>query len=278
MSKPKIDILLPYWGDFKLLKKTVESVIAQTEPNWRLMVFDDAYPTDEAKKYFKKLKDDRITYFRHKENIGITKNFNFSIEAAAAKYCIILGCDDIMLPHYVETALKHIGEADFYQPGVQVIDGKDQPYMPLVDKIKNRLRPKKSGTYEGEYIARTLAMGNWLYFPSITWKTKTLQRYRFDTTHDNTQDVILELNLVLDGGKLFVDNEVTFQYRRFADSWSSRRKTKAGGRFREEAEIYNHFAEEFKRKNWPKAARAAKMHITSRAHRVLTVISSRSFQ
>ncbi len=278
MGKAKIDILLPYWGDFSLLKKTVESVIRQTENDWRLLIFDDAYPTNEAKKYFSTIKDKRISYYRHKKNIGITKNFNYAIEAVEADYCIVLGCDDILLPRYIERALKNIIKADFYQPGVQVIDDSDQPYMPMADRIKSFLRPKKAGLYEGQTLAATLVTGNWLYFPSITWKTSAIQRYKFDTTHDNTQDVILEINLIIDGGKLYVDDEITFQYRRSAFSWSSRRKTKAGGRFREEAEVYSSFAKRFQKLGWSKATYLAKLHFTSRLHRVLTIFQSRSLQ
>ncbi len=273
----KIDILLPYWGEFSLLKKTVESVFAQTETSWRLFVIDDAYPSNEAEEYFRTLDDKRVSYYRQKKNIGITRNFNFALKSAKAEYCMILGCDDKLLPNYIETALKNIGDADFYQPGIQVIDDHDQACFPMADKVKNMLRPKKSGVYQGEKLASSLCMGNWLYFPSILWKTALVKQYRFDASHDNTQDVILELTIVKDGGKLFVDNEVTFQYRRSVNSFSSRRKSKAGKRFSEENEIYNHFSREFRRNNWNRAARSARLHVTSRLHRVLVGVHADSF-
>jgi glycosyltransferase involved in cell wall biosynthesis len=276
MGKAKIDILLPYWGEFSLLKKTVDSVLAQTEPGWQLLIFDDAYPSDEAKKYFAKLNDRRVVYYRHRKNIGITKNFNFALNAARSKYCVVLGCDDKLLPDYIKTVLKNIGDVDFYQPGVEVIDDNDELYNPTVDKIKSLIRPKKSGIYYGEKLASSLCVGNWLYFPSITWKTDVVKRYKFDTLHDNMQDVILELTMVMEGRKLFVDNEVTFQYRRSANSWSSRRKSKAGGRFSEENEIYNNFAKDFRRNGWYTAALSARLHATSRLHRILASIQTGS--
>lgn len=274
MAKAKIDILLPYWGEFSLLKETVESVFNQTETNWQLTVIDDAYPSGEASEYFKVLKDKRVTYIRHKKNVGITKNFNFAIQAANSEYCIILGCDDILLPNYVKSALKNIGNADFYQPGVEIINDNGNAYSPLVDKIKKKLRPKKPGIYRGEKLAATLSAGNWLYFPSITWRTDVIKQYGFDTTHDNTQDVILELSMISDNKALFIDNEITFQYRRSANSFSSRRKTKDGGRFSEEKEIYLSFAKKFTELGWNKAALSAKIHATSRIHRLMSSIQS----
>ncbi|MDB5162038.1 MAG: glycosyl transferase [Candidatus Saccharibacteria bacterium] len=264
----KIDILLTYWGDLLLLKKAVESVIAQTEPDWRLIVIDDCYPGNVAAKYFDTLKDKRITYFKHKKNIGITHNFNYAIGQASAEFCTLLGCDDKMLPNYIEVALKNIGNAEFYQPGVQIIDDKDHIYLPLADRVKRMLQPKKTGMYGGQKLATSLSHGNWLYFPSIVWKTKTIQQYGFDTRYKIAEDLVLEFNIIIDGGTLSYDTTPTFQYRRFEKSLSSIEKTKGGVRFNEEDEVYNHFAHEFKKIGWTRAARAARLRPTSRLHQL----------
>ena len=262
----KIDILLPYWGDFALLKKTINSIIAQTSNKWTLTIIDDHYPSLEAQKYCSTLNDKRIVYYRNPKNIGITNNFNLCIEKAASEYCMIPGCDDMLLPNYVETALKNIGDNDFYQPNVEIIDANDKTYLPLADKIKRFLRPNKSSIYSGENLAASLCHGNWLYFPSITWKTKTLKRYRFDLQYKIVEDVVVELDIIKDGGTLFVDKTTTFQYRRFAESLSSKEKTKGGVRFTEEKSVYNHYAKIFTGLRWKKAALAAKLRTTSRVH------------
>jgi len=269
MSKAKIDVLLPYWGEFELLKKAVESVLAQTETDWRLQIFDDCYPSLEASEYCAKLHDNRIVYYRHKKNIGVTKNFNFALQKATANYCVLLGCDDKMLPSYIETALANIGDADFYQPSIEVIDEHDNVYLPLGDRIKKLLQPTRSGQLGGEKLATSLSNGNWLYFPSILWKTTTIKKYSFDPSYTITQDVMLELNVIKDGGILFFDKNITFQYRRFAKSLSST-GISSGTRFREETKVYTYFADKFKAIGWKKAARASTIHITSRLHQLIT--------
>lgn len=266
----KVDILLPFWGDVGLLKEAVESVLAQTETDWRLLVFDDCYPSDEPAKYFAKLKDTRISYYRHTENLGITANFNYALAATKAKYCVMFGCDDRMLPGYLKTALANIGNADFYQPGVEVIDASGNVYLPLGDKVKCMLRAKKAGIISGEKLAASLCTGNWLYFPSILWKTETIKRYDFDPSYNVTQDVLLELNIIKDGGSLYLDPTITFQYRRFAQSLSSTEKVKGGKRFNEEDQVYQHFAQVFTEMGWKKAARAAKLRLTSRLHSLIS--------
>lgn len=267
--KTKVDILLPFWGDVDLFKQAVISVLGQTDQDWRLLIFDDHYPSDEPEKYIRSLSDARITYYRHAQNIGITNNFNFAIEQASSDYCIMLGCDDIMLPDYLERSLSTIGEASFYQPGVKIIDAKGKIYMPLGDKVKQLLRPKKSGIYSGEKLATSLCHGNWLYFPSILWKTSTIKKYGFNADYKIAEDLALQLQIIIDGGTVFLDNQYTFMYRRFSSSLSSKEKGKGGVRFAEEDAVYRHFSKIFKNIGWKKAALAANSRITSRLHRLI---------
>lgn len=266
----KVDVLLTYWGDVELFKLAVLSVLNQTEQDWKLLIFDDCYPSDEPKKFIDSLKDPRILYRKHSKNIGITANFNFALDAATSDYCVLLGCDDVMLPNYLERSLSHIEGADFYQPNVQVIDENGTPYLPLGDKVKKILRPKRSRQYYGENLAAGLCTGNWLYFPSLLWKTETIKKYGFNTDFKIAEDVQLELSIIKDGGKLFLDNATTFQYRRFAHSLSSKEKKKGGIRFEEEAKVYQYFSDEFASIPWPKAALAAKIRFTSRLNQLIS--------
>jgi len=270
MTNPRIDILLPFWGDVELLKKAIESVLSQSRGDWRLLIFDDHYPSDEPAKYIASLKDNRIFYSRNENNLGITNNFNHALEAAEADYCVMFGCDDIMLPNYIETALKNIGNADFYQPRVDVINEHGKICLPLGDRIKKILQPKKSCVLSGEELATSLSHGNWLYFPSITWKTATIKKYGFDAKYKIVEDVVLEFEVIKNEGTLFFDTNTTFQYRRFSESLSSKEKARGGIRFSEEDEVYDMYAGIFKAIGWKKAARAAKLRVMSRLHKIIT--------
>lgn len=265
-----IDILIPYWGKFSLLKESVDSILAQTSDSWHLTILDDHNPSEEAYNYYTQLADPRITYIRHVKNLGITDNFNFAIKTAQAPYCMIVGCDDRLLPRYVETMLKNIGEADFYQPYVDVIDAHGKSYIPLGDRVKRWLRPKKVGLYSGEKLAISLCHGDWLYFPAITWKTSTLQKYSFNSTYKIVEDLDLIFRMLIDGASLYLDSNTTFQYRRFSESLSSKEKGKSGIRFQEETNAYSSFSKKFLNVGWKKAERAAKLHITSRVNNFIS--------
>lgn len=268
-----IDIIIPYWGDVGLFREAVESVINQNSSDWHLIILDDHYSKLDAKKYIESLKRPQITYIRHPKNIGITSNFNFAIQTATADFCTIMGCDDRLLPNYVETALRNIGDADFYQPNVDVIDKSGNKYLPNVDKIKRWLRPQKPGIYEGQQLAASLCRGNWLYFPSIVWRVSTLKKYSFNPGYTITQDVILEMSMVTDGAKLALDNTVTFEYRRFDESLSSKEKKGDGKRFREESATYDMLANKFRQLGWTRASRIAKRRIISRIHQLVSKLT-----
>lgn len=79
-----------------------------------------------------------------------------------------------------------------------------------------------------------------------------------------------ELNIVLDGGILCYDKSVTFQYRRFAQSLSSKEKGKGGIRFAEEREVYGLFADKFAVNGWIGAKKAARLRLTSRINEFLS--------
>lgn len=266
---PSIDILLTYWGDYALLRKTIDSVLDQTNNNWHLYIFDDCYPDKTAYEYYTANPHEKITYYRHGSNIGITKNFNYAIDSASAEYCLLLGCDDLLLPEYVATALKNIGAADMYQPTVDVIDANDKSYLPLGDRVKRWLQPKNAGIYKGEKIVTSLCNGNWLYFPSILWRTSTIKKYKFNEQYKIVEDVQLEFEILSNGGALYFDTATTFQYRRFAESLSSKEKSKDGVRFNEEKAVYTMFSEHFKSKGWNSAALAARARITSRLNNLI---------
>ena len=89
------EIFVPFWGDPDQLYETVESVRAQTDPDWRLTIIDDCYPDDSVAAHFSEERDERIVYTRNEHNVGITENFRESVRRASGDFVTILGCDDL---------------------------------------------------------------------------------------------------------------------------------------------------------------------------------------
>jgi glycosyltransferase involved in cell wall biosynthesis len=271
-----LDIFIPYWGDVNYMKQAVDSVLAQSNPDWRLTVVDDAYPSDDVRLYVEGIGDARITYIRKESNEGITENFRTCVRLASQDVLVVMGCDDVLLPNFVDGVLRaHVEfpEASIIQPGVQVIDEDGAPSVPLVDIVKQRLlKPRGTGPLllGGERLAASLLHGDWLYWPSLAFRRDRIRDYDFRDGFPVIQDLALVMDMVLGGAKLLVVPEICFEYRRHTSS-ASAAKLVDGSRFVGERDFFDLAAALCRAKGWHKAARAARLRLTSRAHALLFV-------
>ncbi len=264
------DVLLPFYGDPALLRLAVQSVLAQTFHDWRLTVLDDCYPDPSVREWCESIDDARVSYVRNEQNLGANRNYERALSMAEAEYVVVMGADDLMLPSYLEVVAQVVashGKPAIVQPGVSVIDEDGVPVLPLVDRVKGWLHPRgdKTSDLSGEDLARSLLLGDWTYFPALCWQRETISRIRFRPEYDVVQDLAMLLDIVLDGGHMIYVPEVAFLYRRHAASDSGVR-TISGQRFHEERALFERFADEMDRAGWPRAARAARLHLTSRLH------------
>ncbi|MFB7179258.1 glycosyltransferase family 2 protein [Streptomyces sp. NPDC056257] len=265
------DFMLPYYGDVQLMQDAVRSVLAQTDRDFRLVVIDDGKEPD-VPGWFARLGDDRVHYTRNEQNLGITKNFQKCVRLSEADYVVIMGCDDLLHPHYLETVRAIVAARPgigMVQPGVEVIDGDGKVTAGLADNTKKRLyAPQVKGRrlMAGEELAASVLRGNWLYFPSIAWRGEALRKVNFRDDYSVIQDLALVVDLLEDGAEMVIDNSTTvFQYRRHAVSESSVQAF-SGTRFTEAERYFSAVAARMDARGWPKAARAARFHSASRLH------------
>jgi glycosyltransferase involved in cell wall biosynthesis len=268
-----LDIFVPYWGDPSLLKETVASVFAQTNGDWILTVIDDCYPDPSVKEYFATIVDERVSYQRNESNKGITENYRTCVSEATQDLMVILGCDDVLLPNYVDVVLqahRDFPDASVIQPGVQVIDETGRIVRSLADSVKRKfVGPKTNATtvLAGESLAVSLLGGNWLYWPSLAFRTVAIRKVSFRDGLPIVQDLALVMDIVLQGGSLVHVRKLAFSYRRHSASASAATLTD-GTRFAGDRE-YARIAEDLCRaKGWNKAAVAARVRWTSRLHAV----------
>jgi glycosyltransferase involved in cell wall biosynthesis len=263
--------MLPHYGRLDLVQATIRSVLAQDDPNWRLTILDDTGESadDALADWCASLDDDRISYRLNPRNLGINRNFQQCVDLVEHDLAVIVGNDDLMLPDYIATVRRaHAAypEAAIIQPGVEVVDADGAPARSLVDLSKRWVyAPRVTGAtvYAGQELAVSLLRGNWLYFPSICWRSEPLRRTGFREGVDVVQDLALVLDLVLDGESLLVEPTTCFRYRRHEASVSSAHAAD-GRRFAEERAFFLETADRMAARGWPRAARAARRHLSSR--------------
>lgn len=264
-----INIVIPYWGEPRYLFAAVKSVQAQSNDDWHLTVVDDCYPDLSVHDYFSDLNDHQVSYIRNDHNLGITVNFQKCLSLASHEYTVFMGSDDLMLPNYVSSVKKiasQIPHIEIIQPGVSVIDTQGQSHALISDRVKGWLRPhaQEPVILSGESLATSLLVGDWLYWPSLAFRTQSLRGKNFDD-----YGIILDLGLILDliisGARLAVSSDTSFCYRRHMGSISSA-SLLDGNRFKEERDFFAKQATRMDELGWHSAARASRLHITSRAH------------
>lgn len=264
---------MPFYGRFDHFQAAVRSVLAQTDPDWRLVVVDDVYPDTAPGEWLQGIGDPRIVYLRNERNLGVSGNFDRCIELATAERCVLMGCDDELLPGYVERvswiAARH-PEADLIQPGVEVIDGEGRVVRPLGDRVKSRLRPTVDGpeSWSGERLTASLLRGNWAYFPSVCWRVSTIRRFGFRHDLQVVQDLALMMEIFRNGGTMVLDDTVVFRYRRHGGSVSSYTAVD-GRRFQQERSVFAEEATLQAELGWNRAARVSRAHLTSRLNALL---------
>ena len=264
-----VDILFPFYGDVAMMKEAVRSVLRQTDPDWRLIVVDDGYPDDSIPGWFGSLGDSRVTYMRNETNLGANGNYRKCLTFVENPLVQVMGADDVMLPNYVQwlvRAARRCPEASIFQPGVFVIDEHGAPSRTMVERVKGfYMPPRIPQVLRGEALAVSILRGDWLYFPSLAWRAETILGIGFREGYDVVQDVALVCDVAMQGGGLLYDPTAAFLYRRHSGSDSSWRALE-GTRFGEERRFFLQMATEMGRLGWKRAARVARLHISSRLH------------
>lgn len=266
-----VEILIPYWGDPALMKEAVNSVLAQTSDQWRLTIVDDAYPSLEIRDWIAELDHPRIAYHRKPVNEGLVANFRTTVGMATEPLLVNLGSDDRLLPNYVEEILRvhaQFPQASMIQPGVRVIDEDGNESLPLADRVKQRLvRPRGHGpqVLSGEALVANLLTGNWLYWPSIAFRTDRIQSIDFREEYAIVLDLALIVDLLAQGDVLVTTPKVCFEYRRHSASASSL-DLLDGKRFAGDRHYFAAAAAQARALGWRRAEMAARLRLTARAH------------
>jgi len=87
------------------LREALDSILKQSYKDFRLIVSDDNSPFN-IKEIIDEFNDDRITYRRNEQNIGIDKltdHWNILLELADSEYVILSPDDDIYSPDFLKS-------------------------------------------------------------------------------------------------------------------------------------------------------------------------------
>jgi GT2 family glycosyltransferase len=108
--QPLITVILPVYNVAPTLAETIESLFAQTEPNWEAVIVNDG-STDETPRLIEDFlaRDSRLRAITL-PNGGVSKAMNRGIAEARADRVMFLDGDDWLAPHYIARMLRALAE------------------------------------------------------------------------------------------------------------------------------------------------------------------------
>lgn len=109
-----VSIIMPSYNTGRFIKETVESVVAQTYPNWELIIVDDC-STDHTDQIIKELLNDtRIHYIKNEKNSGAAVSRNRALREAKGRWIAFLDSDDLWHPEKLEKQLQFMEENGYH--------------------------------------------------------------------------------------------------------------------------------------------------------------------
>lgn len=102
---------MPCYNAEKYIEETIQSVLRQTEKNFRLICIDDC-SKDATYTILQRLadRDKRITVLKNEENCGIAATRNRGIREGQAEYIAFLDDDDIMPPERLKIGKTYLDD------------------------------------------------------------------------------------------------------------------------------------------------------------------------
>jgi glycosyltransferase involved in cell wall biosynthesis len=104
---PRVSIGLPVFNGEPFLEATLNALLAQTYPDFELIISDNA-STDQTEAICREYaaKDRRMFYHRHEKNLGAARNYNRVFELSRGEYFKWAAADDLCAPDFLARCVE----------------------------------------------------------------------------------------------------------------------------------------------------------------------------
>jgi glycosyltransferase involved in cell wall biosynthesis len=169
-----VTVGIPTWNRSRLLRRAIESVLAQRYRNFTLIVSDNASEDDTAD-VVASFRDPRVVYRPLETNIGRPANTNRLVELAETEFVVLLGDDDQLHPDHLLLTV----DALRCRPAVGVIHTGYSIVNEFDETLALHARPKvhknsvaiESGA---EFLERSMKAGTDTCFSSAVFRKAAL--------------------------------------------------------------------------------------------------------
>ena len=175
----RVVCLIPTYNRARWLGGAIESILAQTHRDFRLIVADNA-STDGTAEIVAGFDDPRIEYVRRAENCGLNEHYNGWFASVEGEFLFIVPDDDRLLPDALERALAALEanpRAAFVHGQVDVIDEHDAVIAAGHDMTGLTQDTVESGA---DFIRRSMEMSYRVHASTVLLRTAAVRRCLLD--------------------------------------------------------------------------------------------------
>jgi glycosyltransferase involved in cell wall biosynthesis len=190
---PKVDVIIPAYNAAKYLPTAIESVVAQTFEDWRILLVDDGSTDDTAAVVlpYRERLGPKLKYIKQ-SNKGLPAARNAAIANSDAEFLALLDADDVWLPPRLMESLKYFEG----RPEVGLSYGfisRIDPDGAVIDTFASRQKHA-----EGRIAPYIYTRETDLCCPSVTFRRKCVDEVGgFDESLRATEDRDLWLRIAL---------------------------------------------------------------------------------
>ncbi|MBF0557328.1 MAG: glycosyltransferase [Nitrospirae bacterium] len=125
---PLFSVIIPTFNRADLLRRAVDSVLAQTFGNFEVIVIDN-HSSDHTAEILASYKDDRVSWHAIRNNGIIAASRNLGIRKAAGEWISFLDSDDWWHPAKLETVCNYLEQADVVYHGLNIHTPKGKSFL-----------------------------------------------------------------------------------------------------------------------------------------------------
>ena len=213
-------IYITTYNRVQYLKLAIDSILNQSYDNFTLIILDNC-STDGTYEYVLSLKDSRVKYIRHSQNIGGGANINYAFKNCTSEYFCVFHDDDILNEKIIEKEIEYM-EQNKNCMAVSCLSNEIDQRGELIKENKcktEKIKIWKDTQFFSYYIGK---QKNFV-FPSTMYRTKFIRKNDLYLRLEAgpCADVVIYMDIEKKGGEIAQIQYPLLNYRVYAGQDSS---------------------------------------------------------
>lgn len=208
----KLSIIIPVYNNERYLQTTLQSVLAQTYPDFEVLAIDDGSTDGSLAICQKFAQKDRRLRVIHKENGGVSSARNRGIEEAMGKYIAFVDGDDCIDPEMYTTMITVLQDT-----GADLVDCR------VIKESQYMQQPYEEGDVEvSDHPLECLSKKGYFIDSSLNkvYRRDFIGYTRFDEGISYSEDKLFVTELIFKAKRMALVSNVFYHYIQHGDSLS----------------------------------------------------------